>query len=253
MRDDLKSGKSLRSYFEEKYPCKDEDLLFSTIEVLGDAPVLKIPTKKEFNETECENAIALHKYYKSIDETQASDSRLWTYLSHVEFRDYVMKRWNSYSSEKALGDNKDKAITYLLDHYFIRDNDRGLRHHAVARLWWAAQLTYAPWEGDPDFFGDLKKDDPYYFTRVLLSDEDIYQTFLERGLGRSNRVLISVLEYLDEDKEFSGLSGRIHRSLAKELNLIYGVKKLASLDRKGLKSLIQKIGSEIKAFPLADE
>lgn len=250
MRNDLRTGKSLRTYFEASYPVRDEDTLSSTVEVTGKPPVLAVPKKgdKNFAAIECENAIALHDYYKDIDETQASDARFWTYLSHVEFRKYTLARWLYPGSQKSAlsSEEREKAIAFFLDRWFIRDNDRGLRHQAVARLWWIAHLTYAPWERDPVFFDDLVKDDPYYFTRVLLFTEDIYQTFLERGLGRSNRVLISVLEYLDENKEFSKVRENV-RGLAKELNLVYGIKQLTTLDRQGLKDLIAETATELDA------
>ncbi len=250
MRNDLRTGKSLKGYFEASYPVKEEEVLQSTIEVAEKPPILTVPKKgnKNFAAIECENAIALYDYYKNIDETQASDPRFWTYLSHVEFRKYVLARWPfAETSKKTLSaEEKDKAITFFLDRWFIRDNDRGLRHQAIARLWWIVHLTYAPWERDPEFFGDLQRDDPYYFTRVVLLTEDIYQTFLERSMGRSNRVLISILEYLDEKKEFSDSRENV-RALAKELNLMYGVKQLTILDRQSLKNLIRKIGDEIKS------
>ena len=246
MRNNLRSGVSLKSYFEDSYAVKEKDLLSSTILVQGKTPSLKAP-KKDPVSADLKNAIALHAYYGGLDETQASDPRLWAYLSHVEFRKYTLVRWGLGGSYKDLADDsaKLKAINQLFDHWFISGNDRDLRRHSIARLWWAAHLTYAPWERDPEFFGDIKKNDPYYFTRVLLSMQDIYQQVLERAMGRSNRILISVLEYLDKNKKFAKSREKI-RSLMKELNLIYGTKKIIVLDRESLKSLIQQIAEEIK-------
>lgn len=245
IRADLRSGKSLDGYFKEQFPVKEKDLLLSTIELQGKLPSLKMP-KKDLVAADLDNAISLHEYYKSIDETQASDPRLWIYLSHSVFRKYTLARWGLSGTYKDLkGDSeKQRAINQLLDHWFVSGNDRDLRRHAVARLWWAAHLTYMPWEKDPEYFGDLKKKDPYYYTRVLLYTQDIYQQVLERGMGRSPRILISILDYLDKNKKFADSRENI-RSLAKELNLVYGVKKIITLDREGMKLLIEKIASEI--------
>lgn len=245
MRADLRSAKSLKTYFEEVFPVKEKELLRSTIEVRGKAPVLKVP-KKDPVSADLENAIALHAYYAGIDETQASDSRLWVYLSHVEFRRYTLGRWGLGGAFKDLkdDDSKKRAIAQILDHWFVSGNDRDLRRHAIARLWWAAHLTHAPWERDLEFFGGLKNDDPYYFTRVLLSTQDIYQQVLERAMGRSDRILISVLEYLGKNKKFAESREKV-RGLMKELNLAYGTKKIIALDRPALKSLIEKIATEV--------
>lgn len=244
LRSDLRSGASLKNYFDSQFPVKEKDLLSSGIETNGKTPVLKAP-KHDPVEADLENAITLYEYYRKLDETQASDPRFWAYLSHVEFRDYCRVRWGFKEAYKEVtAEEKAKATTYFFEHWFISGNDRDLRRHAIARLWWAAHLTHAPWEADPEFFGDLKKDDPYYYTRILLSTQDIYQQVLERAMGRSNRILISVLDYLARNKKFAQTRDKV-RSLMKELNLVYGTKKIIALDRKELKSVIEKICSEI--------
>ncbi|MBV9159911.1 MAG: hypothetical protein JO019_04940 [Candidatus Kaiserbacteria bacterium] len=245
MRNELRSGASLESYFKESFPAKEKELLPSTIVLQTKAPVLKAP-KSDPVSADIDNAITLYEHYRNLDETQASDPRLWVYLSHVEFRKYSLVRWGLDGTYKDLKDaaEKTKAINYLLEHWFISGNDRDLRRHAIARLWWAAHLTYAPWESDPEFFGDLKNKDPYYYTRVLLSTQDIYQQVLERAMGRSNRVLISVLDFLGKNKKFAQSRESI-RTLMKELNLAYGTKKIITLDRASLSALIEKVAADI--------
>lgn len=244
MRNELRSGTSLDGYFKKSFPVKEEELLPSTIVPQGKPPALKAPAGDPVS-ADLENSIALHEYYKGIDETQASDPRLWTYLSHVQFRDYSLARWGYAGSYKEIKkEEKDKAINYFLEHWFTGSNDRDLRRHAIARLWWAGHLTYAPWESDPEYFGDIKKDDPYFYTKILLSTQDIYQQVLERAMGRSNRILISVLDYLATHPGFAQSREKV-RSLMKELNLAYGTKKLIALERPVIKTLIEQIAAEI--------
>lgn len=245
LRNDLRSGASLENYFKESFPVKEKDLLPSTIAMEGKVPTLKAP-KSDPVSADIDNAITLYEHYRNLDETQASDPRLWVYLSHAEFRKYTLVRWGLDGAFKDLKNQADKtkAINYLLEHWFISGNDRDLRRHAIARLWWAAHLTYAPWESDPEFFGDLKGKDPYYYTRVLFSTQDIYQQVLERAMGRSNHILISVLDFLGKNKKFAQSRESI-RTLMKELNLAYGTKKIITLDRNSLSSLIEKIAADI--------
>ncbi|NTW23018.1 hypothetical protein HGA34_05805 [Candidatus Falkowbacteria bacterium] len=247
LRNNLYSGISLASYFEEDFSVDESQVLSSTITLEGRKPELKVPEKDPVS-ADLQNAIALHRYYKDIDETQASDPRLWMYLSHVEFRKYTIARWGldgAYADIEQDDEKKAKAIRYLFEHWFaVGDSDRDLRRHALARLWWAAHLTYAPWEVDPEFFGDLKNEDPYFYTSVLLSTQDIYQQVLERSMGRSNRILISVLDFLSSNAEFAKSRSKV-RGLMKELNLVYGTKKIIALDRTSLKLLIKRISDEI--------
>ena len=127
MRNELRSGDSLGGYFKDSFSVKEKDLLPSTIAVTGKAPHLKFPRATWFRPLD--NAIVLYEYYRNLDETQASDPRLWVYLSHVEFRKYTLVRWGLDGTLKELEDSaeKTKAINYLLEHWFISGNDRDLR------------------------------------------------------------------------------------------------------------------------------
>jgi hypothetical protein len=245
LRLELRSGKSLKDYFEEEPLLNADDLLVSTIAIPDKPLVLKAPPKDPVS-ADLENAIALHEYYPNLDEVQASDPRLWVYLGHVQFRKYALVRWGLPGSFKDLKspEDKEKGIKQLLEHWFVSGNDRDLRRHAIARLWWAAHLTRSPWEHDPVYFADLKNEDPYKFTRVLLLTQDIYQQVLERAMGRSDRVLISTLEFLGDNKTFAQSREKV-RSLMKEMNLAYGTKKIIALDRTSLKALIERVAGEI--------
>ncbi len=246
MRDQLRAGITLENYFKEFESVDEADCLPSTIEVRAPRPVLSAPQDDPVA-TDLENAIVLHGYYPELDETQASDPRLWAYLSHVDFRAYTMARWGLDGSYADLNDeSKQKAINYVLEHWFTSGNDRDLRRHAIARLWWAAHLTRAPWEKDPEFFGHLVQKDPYHYTKILLQTQDIYQQVLERAMGRSDRILISVLDYLGNHAEFAQSRAKI-RSLMKELNLAYGTRKLITLNPEQLAKLVEKTAEEVSA------
>jgi hypothetical protein len=100
-------------------------------------------------------------------------------------------------------------------------------------------LTRAPWERD-EFFIDLKKaGDIYRFTRTLFSTQDVYQQVLERGLGRDNRILISVLEFIDEH---SDIKRDQIRDFMKELNLALSVRNFSLLSREEMKAAIAEMG-----------
>ena len=247
LRDKVRASESLCEYYkkEAEYPASAS--IESTIKV--DAEQLKLRYKEagESASNDLENAIALYEAFPELNETQASDARLWTYLTHVSLREYVLARWPMAGScEQAMQDEQQKnsAINYILSHWFATGgNDRSLRRNAVARLWWAVRLTRAPWERDPNFFGDLKsKDaDPYRFTRVLFSTQDIYQQVLERGLGRDNKILITVLEFIEQHE---GIKRDEIRDFMKELNLAMSVRGFSMLDRKPMREAIFEIGQQ---------
>ncbi|MFZ3011405.1 MAG: DUF6339 family protein [Minisyncoccia bacterium] len=244
LRDKIRSGESLCDYFKKDVEYPIETLIQSTIKTDPEKLKLKYRGKNESASNDLENAIALYEAFPDLTETQASDPRLWTYLTHVTLRDYVFARWPiGGSCEQIKTDSKQQATTidFILSHWFASGgNDRLLRRNAAARLWWPVHLTHAPWLREPEFFADLKTNDPYRFTKILLSMESIYAEVLERGLGRDNRILITVLEFFEANKS---IKREQIRSFMKELNLFLSVRNLSLLSRKEMKETIFDIGN----------
>jgi hypothetical protein len=151
-----------------------------------------------------------------------------------------MGRWNIKASKEELASNQDiraKAVSYIGERWFLSGNARSLRRHSIARLWWAAYLTVAPWEKDPEYFGDLQNTDKYIYTRVLFSNQDIVQQILERKLGWSDKLLIVLLEYLRQNPDFAQNRNAV-RTLVKELNLVLGYRKLTVMSFDKLLGII---------------
>ena len=217
-------------------------ILQSTLEV-SDAPPELDPSVS----ADIDNAIKVYEFLDKLDKTQASDKRLWIYLSHVTFRKYTIGRWEIKASVDDLtynGEAKRKAISYIAEHWFLSGNARSLRRNSVARLWWAAYLTVAPWERDPEYFGELEDDDRYKYTKVVFSTQDIAQNLLERRLGWSDKILIAVLEYLRLNPEVAQ-NRESMRNLIKELNLILGYRKLATLTFSELLAVISETAESL--------
>ena len=235
LREKLSAGNDLTDYLETEVTIPESAILQSTLEVSERTPELAIGV-----EADVDNSIKVYEFLENLDKTQASDKRLWIYLSHVTFREYTMGRWGLKTSSDDLlynNDAKRKAITYVAERWFLSGNARSLRRHSIARLWWATYLTVAPWEKDPEYFGELENDDRYVYTRVLFFTQDIVQQILERRLGWSDKILITILEYLRLHPE-TAQSREAVRNLMKELNLVLGYRKLAVLSFAELLSVI---------------
>lgn len=226
LRELLASGESLNGYFSENFEVSADGVLQSTLKVDENVPELNPDVNADV-----ENAIKVYEYLHNLDKTQASDRRLWIYLSHVTFRKYTLGRWGIKATPEEVSVNADaqrKAISYIAEHWFLSGSSRSLRRHSVARLWWAAYLTVAPWEKDPEYFAGLDQSDRYAYTKVLFSTQDIYQQTLERNLGRFPKLLIAILEYLRQNPDVAQNREAI-RTIMKELNLVLGYRKLSAL------------------------
>ena len=223
--------KNIDKYVEldEQFFSGDESaILQSSYEISDMKPVLRPDM-----ENDIDNAIYIYEYLH-IDNTAASDPRLWTYLAHVQFCDYVIKRWNI----------KTDDIKKIHERFFLNGNARSLRRHAIARLWWATKLTTSPWETAKELL-PLKKEDKYYYTRVLMKDESLASDITERPqLSASPIMLIGTLEFLDRHPEYNGRTFR--RELLKELILTLGYRKLMLLDLDSFLTELNDIAFEIE-------
>lgn len=183
------------------------------------------------------NAVKIYDYLSNIDSTMASDARLWVYLSHVTFKDYVISRW-------PINDKSD--INRVRDRWLLAsDSARGLRRNAISRLWWMVYLTIAPWEKD-EFFRDLKSEDRYLYTRLLFRYEDVSSAIIERPNISSNaHLLIAILEYIRINDNFA-FDRKFYRSLLQEIILTLGYKNIMSFSLGDLLFEINNIAFDVK-------
>jgi hypothetical protein len=165
-----------------------------------------------------ENAIRVHKALSGLTPVEACDRRLWTRLSHIELWNYMRNRW---PVERHTADSA-KAARFIESRYFVpQRQSRALLRNGIARLWWAAHLSY-----------DDEGTNPYSLTAVLLSSLDITQQLLERNFGRAPAVARGFLRFLHQHEELlrgGDESRRRIRQLAKYLNLRGGVSILDCL------------------------
>jgi hypothetical protein len=173
------------------------------------------------------NSISLYENLR-INETQASDNRLWTYLAHVHFRKYMKKEWKIDFTKDRI-----KIIDFIRDRYFLNIlNIRSLTHNGIARLWWYTHLTI-----------DESRKDKYELTKVLLSLQDIPVSLLERSMGSSKNVRKAVLEFVLENPKLK--TSKNIQDLMRLLNLAGGVKNIPMLKLHEIKSLLEGIKSHL--------
>lgn len=200
----------------------------SKIDALPD-DLLLIPDGQE--DHDLENVRRLYEALHGLTLTQASDPRLWTYLSHVKFWSYMRKRWPIERS--ARGDSLEPAYGTVVDRYFlVGDRSRGVTRHGIARLWWAGYTCYV--EGQEAGKGlDLAK--------PLFAKQDVYASFMERAFSKNRTLMQAVLRPLLKRHE-GGRPFDVRedvRGLAKHLVLVGGVTILDAMDSSHMESIVE--------------
>jgi hypothetical protein len=139
----------------------------------GDPPTLQMPDGGDKRDSE--NVRQIHAWLGHLTPVQASDSRLWACLSHSTYSQYTAARW-------PIAADAD-VVRRIRERYFVEGEGlASITRNSIARLWWFGHLTF-----------DTTRPDRYELADVLLSLQDIQVAFLERTIGRSRRILHTVL------------------------------------------------------------
>lgn len=198
--------------FEEKFPKGNTGIFISEDFVL------------DAGKSDFENSKLIYEELKSLNEMQASDERLWTFLTHVTFWKYMRERWAMEKSAEG------KEIGRLKDRYFLRNiNIESLTRNGISRLWWFAHLTY-----------DETRSNPYELTEILLSRADLSTGLVERGFGSNRNIRTALLEFLKDNPAISSNEDKT-REVYKALNLVGGVRNLPFLDVPELKQVLEQV------------
>lgn len=116
---------------------------------------------------------------------QASNKYLWTYLSHVTYKDYVHHRWLSTPT--------DVPIRTIRTRFFVTSNANTLYDNAISRLWWYGYISH-----------DASAMNPYSLTEILLMNQTICSDFVDTRYCHNRTVGRGVLLAL---KDFSEMLG----------------------------------------------
>ena len=173
--------------------------------------------------TRCES---IYHALRNLTPQQATDERVWAYLTHFVFWDYARARW-------PLNGNKEKRRKIIMSHFFVSGIRGMVRDNAVSRLWWMAHVC--------NRMKDCKLADAL---GALLLKEDARKEIMERAtFCRSEPIFNSLMNFML--RSFNGnqqLHERKHfRQLSKELNRVGGVRVLDSLEPPHLDGLIENI------------
>lgn len=217
---DLIKGDGIKNYTKDEFPHEEKYPLGST-NLFIDKNLSLDPTN------DLKSSIKLYENL-NLDETQASDPRLWTYLTHVTFWNYMRERWPIEGPRVKIPENRAKSRYFL-----INLNLETLTRNGISRLWWYVHLTV-----------DEDKKDKYALTKVLLSRADLTVGITERALGSSESIRTALLEFLEEHPKIKNSEDKT-RNLLTGLNLAGGPKTLSFLTKEKVSKLLHKIKQDL--------
>lgn len=118
---------------------------FVEVEALDFEVLSLVEDKDKPSSTDVQNMKLFYDNFKSINDSFATDERLWAGLSHTLYYDYLLNRWPL----KDIKEN-DKIADSILNHFFFKlGKPRCYMVNTLARLWWISKKTYQSSEPDP--------------------------------------------------------------------------------------------------------
>jgi len=184
IRDNLEKYRNKSSWVEEFFG-KKPYALDAHASTEGEV-VLQTPEAGE--NYDLENTKRLYGALRGLGRAKAADERLWAYLAHVTYWNYMRKRWPiDGSSAQQSGED---PVAFVRERYFLPGDDgRELTKNGIARLWWYGEFSYCE-----------ELSDPYELTALLLYDLDIAEIILKPNFSRNKDILKGVLLALGEFK-----------------------------------------------------
>jgi hypothetical protein len=227
--------------YEESEPWLGAFLGHATWNATADFGGITLPELEASPEpsSDVRNVIALHTALKQLPHRVAADERFWAYQTHVEYWQYMRRRW---PIEEAREESREQRARWR---YFFSSGsrERALVRNGLARLWWYGETAYAP---------DL--DDPYELVPHLLSSQSVASDLVERSVSRCAGVASAVLRSLkaeaDEGAPFTNRDQ--FRDLMRWLNLKGAVSVVDAVSPSRLSSEIRRQIEAIRTGAPAD-
>lgn len=178
-----------------------------------------------------ENSKIIFESYPNLNPVQATDPRLWTYLTHITYWKYMKAR--RLIEIQPL----NRRVDYILEHWFVQKSSaQALLRNGISLLWWVSYLTY-----------DETRKDHYELTKEAFSMLDYTRDLLSGTQGRNRDFTHAILEYVIENKNlFDGYKESKVRFLMRKANRIAGYKVFPGLPKSEIKSIFDEYRHDIE-------
>lgn len=146
-----------------------------------DCPLLITEDSPAANDAD--NVKLFYLNFKEINDSFASDERLWAGLAHTVYYEYMLKRWP-----------KGFEPTSIKNHFFFAGGPRSYMMNTLSRLWWYGKMTYRegteePWKIFDYFSHDING---YGFT--------LFGSNWSNSAHSLDLFFEAIFEYTDENK-----------------------------------------------------
>ncbi|MFA5133416.1 MAG: DUF6339 family protein [Patescibacteria group bacterium] len=228
LAEQLKKNQNTEMYLKDNFVF-DNNAVLENKEIALEKPVQLIMPEVG-NDHDFENSKIIYEAYKHLTPTQATDVRIWTYLAHATFWNYMKLK------HPVLEQEKGKIGGYILKHWFLNELDPSqYLTHDIALLWWVAHLTY-----------EETKDDPYELTREMFLTPGYIKILLPGIQSKNSNFIHALLEFIKENPSlFSVNKEKKIEFLVERADYLGGYKVLPALSKDEIKDILEKFRDDL--------
>lgn len=190
--------------------------------------------KEDILRNEASRCIAIYSALNNLTPQQATDERVWVYLTHFVFWDYARARWAPLPRDRA------QKIRSIESHFFLGKTRDKVHSNTISRLWWMAHVC-----------SRVKNCALQRSLRALLHTDEVRREVMEHpGILCSESILNVVMKhvmhsYESEEKKLHARGAFCQ--LVKRLNVIGGTIVLDSLPQDRLESIVLDVMDDLFA------
>ncbi|MBU0471134.1 MAG: hypothetical protein KKF65_00790 [Nanoarchaeota archaeon] len=181
-------------------------------------------SENKSSDTDFENIKRFYLAFKDLNDSQATEERLWAGLCHYQpFWSYLTYRWRCETEKN------------VLDRYFFGEAGRSKFYNGLARLWWYGRMTY-----------DEKSENPFELTEYMCESMN-FRGLLPLTLKWSNnkKIYRAYLRTLMNFEKNHKLTQEEHEKARRILNAWGGTILLDSLSDKEISEKIKNYLTKI--------
>lgn len=112
-----------------------------------DFQLSNLDSDMSIGDIEFNNCKILYKNLSFLNESQASDERLWAGLCHSVFYNYVRERWDYHRKQPK---TQKEAVSNIKSRFFFSGGTRaGFYRNTLAKCWWVGRNTFDGTKANP--------------------------------------------------------------------------------------------------------
>ncbi len=198
----------------------------------SDRPIDLIPVQSGPANRADRQALDFYRSMPDVTPSAATDSLMWTWMTHFRLHSYSIKRW------RLQGD----LTNHIRNHWFVANESDALRQNNTAsRTWWIAHTAIRSAEASRGAFSEEEA------MSHFANNPRHYHNMMDSNFSRHPLVCAELLLALMI--EARGISGVGSDQIWKRMNLTAGTLLLDTMPRELLRERINRHVEEIMSIP----